>query len=189
MSGLSDKEIAQKMTLSTDTVRTYWKRIRKKVGGANRAEIIALMARQGLQKELEAKQSQYDDLIAEISRRRAVEETLRLYRIAFDRACNGQMILAGNDHQIRNANSKVGAMFGCNEVELLGQSWIDFLDAEAEALVAAEFGALDSSGESKFRCKHKRKDGSLFEAQVCAYSEQPDDGTQGYRIVNLTEVQ
>ena len=188
MSGLSDKEIAQKMTLSTDTVRTYWKRIRRKVGGANRSEIIALIARQGLQEELEAKQSQYDDLIVEISRRRTVEETLRIYRIAFDHACNGQLIIDANDHRITNANFKAGSMLGYNEVELLGQSWIDFVDAEAEALLAKELSNLDKSGESHFRCKHKRKDGSCFDADVCAYSERHEDGTPGFRIVNLTEV-
>ena len=188
MSGLSDKEIAQKMTLSTDTVRTYWKRIRRKVGGANRSEIIALMARQGMQDELEAKQSQYDELMTEVSRRRSVEETLRIYRIAFDRACIGQMIVSVDDNRIRSANYKLGKMLGYNEVELLGHSWIDFIESEAALSVSGELAKIDRSGETHFRCQHKRKDGSIVEVDVCAYGDRSDEGTANYRIVNLVEL-
>ncbi len=188
MSGLSDKEIAQKMTLSTDTVRTYWKRIRRKVGGANRSEIIALMARQGIQDELEAKQSQYDELIIEVSRRRTVEETLRVYRIAFDYASIGQMIISAEDNRIRNANFKLGRMLGYNEVELLGHSWIDFIDSEAASAIPRELARADSTGEVTFRCTHKRKDGSNLEVEVYAFSDKSGNGPPAYRIVNLIEL-
>lgn len=45
MTGLSDKQIADELSLSTETVRTYWKRIRAKVGGATRAQLVAKVAR------------------------------------------------------------------------------------------------------------------------------------------------
>jgi DNA-binding CsgD family transcriptional regulator len=40
--GLVDKEIAARLQVSVATVRTYWERIRKKLGASNRAEAVAL---------------------------------------------------------------------------------------------------------------------------------------------------
>ncbi len=44
MSGLTDKEIAGATDLSIHTVRTYWDRIREKIGADSRAEAIAKLA-------------------------------------------------------------------------------------------------------------------------------------------------
>jgi DNA-binding CsgD family transcriptional regulator len=42
--GLTDKEICRVLGLSLTTVRTYWGRMREKLGATNRAQIIALVA-------------------------------------------------------------------------------------------------------------------------------------------------
>lgn len=39
--GLGDKQIALELGLSADTVRTYWQRMRHKIGATNRTEILA----------------------------------------------------------------------------------------------------------------------------------------------------
>ena len=45
--GLIDKEIASELGLSVNTLRTYWSRIRSKVGGASRSALVALYTRRG----------------------------------------------------------------------------------------------------------------------------------------------
>jgi PAS domain-containing protein len=74
MSGLTDKEVADEMAIATDTVRNYWKRIRAKVGGNSRAEIIATMVRLGMIREVEAKQTENEQLLSEIAKRRIAEQ-------------------------------------------------------------------------------------------------------------------
>lgn len=44
MAGLADKEIAANLGISVHTVRTYWDRIREKVGKTTRAEVISEVA-------------------------------------------------------------------------------------------------------------------------------------------------
>jgi len=46
MAGLVDKEIAANLGISIHTVRTYWNRIREKIGKSTRAEVISEVARQ-----------------------------------------------------------------------------------------------------------------------------------------------
>ncbi|HEY0866002.1 MAG TPA: LuxR C-terminal-related transcriptional regulator, partial [Fimbriimonas sp.] len=53
MSGLSDKEIAQRMEIGLGTVRTFWKRIRSKAGGSTRAEVIGAITRVAADQEFE----------------------------------------------------------------------------------------------------------------------------------------
>lgn len=45
--GLTDKEIARKVGVSITTIRTYWMRIRRKVGASNRAQAIVQAIEQG----------------------------------------------------------------------------------------------------------------------------------------------
>lgn len=64
--GFSDKEIAQQLGISLDTVRTYWQRIRSKVGGGTRAELVARLTR-----DVNA------GLADEVARNRDIERRLR----------------------------------------------------------------------------------------------------------------
>lgn len=64
--GLSDKEIAQRLGISLDTVRTYWQRIRSKIGGGTRGEIVARLNRDATA-----------GLIDEVARNREIEQQLR----------------------------------------------------------------------------------------------------------------
>ena len=75
--GLGDKQIAAELGLSTDTVRTYWQRIRKKVGAGTRAEIIATLGEQQTQAALREVESEKDTLVQEILQRKSVEKRLR----------------------------------------------------------------------------------------------------------------
>lgn len=76
-SGLTDKEIARKLGISTATVLTYWTRIRNKLGGSNRAELVASAVRKDSEGEITARQTENQHLLGEILRRMQAEEQLR----------------------------------------------------------------------------------------------------------------
>ena len=43
--GMSDKEVAQSLSLSVQTVATYWKRLKRRLNAGNRSEVIAMTLR------------------------------------------------------------------------------------------------------------------------------------------------
>ncbi|MFZ4506236.1 MAG: PAS domain S-box protein [Fimbriimonas sp.] len=67
--GNTDKQIALKMGLSIETIRTYWQRIRRKVGGATRSEIVAIRLRSELGSREVVLQSEIDELQRDIEKR------------------------------------------------------------------------------------------------------------------------
>lgn len=73
MGGLSDQQVANQLGISLDTVRTYWKRIRQKMGGFTRAEIFVELARASVMEGLEEAQRQ---LRSETARRIDAERKL-----------------------------------------------------------------------------------------------------------------
>lgn len=75
--GLGDKQIAQELGLSPDTVRTYWQRIRTKVGAATRAEIVATLSDKNTAEALHAIETEKNVLLQEILLRKSVEKALR----------------------------------------------------------------------------------------------------------------
>lgn len=75
--GLGDKQIAQELGLSPDTVRTYWQRIRVKVGAGTRAEIVATLSDQNTAAALHAVETEKNVLLQEILLRKSVEKALR----------------------------------------------------------------------------------------------------------------
>jgi PAS domain S-box-containing protein len=124
MSGLGDREVGEAMSLSTETVRTYWKRIRKKLDGGTRAEIIALLSQRGVRAELEAKQTENELLLKEIARRRQAEAQLQyqlgLVKSITDGAADAIFML---DARGRVTFSSLAAtqIFGWNPDELEGK--------------------------------------------------------------------
>src|SRR4051812_2260175 len=90
MSGLGDKEVADKMGLSTETVRTYWKRIRNKMSGASRAQVIAGLARRDAVAELRSVEGVNRNLVDEIAARKQADISLResekRYRALFEQS-------------------------------------------------------------------------------------------------------
>lgn len=75
--GLTDKEIAARLKISRETVMTYWKRIRSRLGGVSRAEIVAQSLTMKADEEQQALQTENDVLSQEIARREAAEAGLR----------------------------------------------------------------------------------------------------------------
>lgn len=75
--GLGDKEIALAMGISVGTVRTYWKRIQRKIGGNTRAETVSTFVRMGPERELEETRALVEQLRMEVYRRQEAEDRLR----------------------------------------------------------------------------------------------------------------
>lgn len=83
MSGLLDKEVAERTGLSTYTVRTYWRRIRTKLGGGSRAEVLKHIAQTVSERELRSKATENEVLLAEMAKRRQTEEALAAQHAMF----------------------------------------------------------------------------------------------------------
>lgn len=71
--GLTDKEIAARLAIGPKTVRTYWDRIRSKLGAASRTQALALALREA-----------YADLAAREARLRTFVESMPVPLFAFD---------------------------------------------------------------------------------------------------------
>ena len=74
--GLSDKEVAAKLGIRLDTVRTYWDRIRHKYNGAGRSEIVAAGARHELEAVLAKIEVEVETLRASESHFKALADSM-----------------------------------------------------------------------------------------------------------------
>jgi len=77
MSGLTDKEVASRLGLSQDTVKTYWKRIRQKVGAQSRPEIIAVLLERGSQELQDQNRKEIQRLTREMAGHQATGDKFR----------------------------------------------------------------------------------------------------------------
>lgn len=145
--GFIDKEIANRLNISLTTVRTYWDRLRVKLGASNRTHAIALAMPYLLEFERE-------------SRREAEDISSFIVRAMEDVAiftCDVSGI-------VTSWNEGVGRLLGYEEEEWLGQSPniiftpADTLDSdpEEELLMAKQLGMSVSDRW------HVRKDGTKF---------------------------
>ncbi len=130
MSGLGDKEVADAMGLSTETVRTYWKRIRSKIGGASRAEVIALLSRREVEMELRATLSEKEELCREIARAKLAQVSLRereeRYRTAFE-SNPDYVFMVDNTGRILDLNPAAQGLVGADRERMLGADLAEVL--------------------------------------------------------------
>jgi PAS domain S-box-containing protein len=173
--GFTDKEIARKLGISTATVLTYWMRIRNKLGGSNRAELVASAVRRDAQGEIELKQTENTQLLSEILRRMEAEDALRDKEERFRTLFNG-----GSDwilvYQL-DENRRPGKMIEANDVavERLGYSRDELLDMTIYDLMRSDQakeaplgGELVEKKRLLFECLHCAKDGNWVPTEVSA---------------------
>jgi len=162
MAGHADKDVAERLGIKLDTVRVYWKRIRAKTQRSTRAEVIALIASEATHQDLNEAQRENEHLLAEIVRRRGVEEELAIYREVFTRTCVGLAVDGGEGAAILRMNQAFADIHGYAVDELLGRP-IEMLFGESDKAIAAKVKKkVDHVGEALLSEKHKRKDGSTF---------------------------
>lgn len=136
--GLGDKQIAVELGLSTDTVRTYWQRIRQKVGAATRAEIVATISEKQTAAVLEAVESEKNVLLQEILRRKSVERALRVseqeWRLLAD-SMPQMVFVARPDASVYHFNARFYEYTGLTQEEALGEGWAKVMHPEDSAVV------------------------------------------------------
>lgn len=166
MSGYNDKEVAHELNLSLDTVRTYWKRIRNKMGGQTRAQIIAALSREPVFKELEAVKIEAQLLKKEIEKRRKVERLLResenKYRTLFENTLDA--IFLGDDQGYYvDVNPAAAKLLGYRRDQIIGHHYSEFIRKE-DLRSARDVGkALKKDGIWEGNFTMVRKDGTTVE--------------------------
>jgi PAS domain S-box-containing protein len=143
--GFTDKEIARKLGISTATVLTYWMRIRNKLGGSNRAELVASAVRRDAEGEIQLKQTENQLLLGEILRRMQAEDAVReneeRYRTLFNGGSDLILVYQLDENRrpakFVEANDIACERLGYTREELLQMTIFDLLD-KAKAKPLAE---------------------------------------------------
>lgn len=164
MEGLTDKEIAARLDVGVETVRTYWKRIRRKTGVGTRSEAVARIARYTLQEEIKASQAQSTgELVRDRAVVRSDASTGLPYDLVFD-AVPVALAIVRADGQILRVNSAFARAHGFTASELYGIS-IQRL--------------RPSEGLQSARAVHRRKDGTRFVADA-VWTAIPDERVRAF---------
>lgn len=155
--GLTDKEIANKLGISTATVLTYWMRIRGKLGGSNRAELVAHSVRKDAADEIQLKQTENTQLLSEILRRMHAEEAVRQneekYRTLFNGLSDWILVYhldtENKPGKFVEVNDRALEQLGYSREELLEMTILDLVH---EAAFDALLRDLPSKERLIFEC-------------------------------------
>src|SRR5256714_3289509 len=148
--GLTDKEIARKLDLSIATVNTYWVRIRTKLGGANRAELVAAALNKNAEETLTAKERENQRLISEVVRRAEAEKALHESQSKLQSIIDGTpLIIFIKDLQGRYTlvNKEFEALVGKERKEILMKRDYDVFPLHAAERSRALDQQVIESGE------------------------------------------
>ena len=161
--GLGDKQIAAELGLSTDTVRTYWQRIRKKVGAGTRAEIVATLGEKKTQAALRAIESEKDTLVQEILHRKSIEKRLRSSEQQFRLLADAmpQIVFAADRHaKAVYFNQRFYDYTGLAPEKALGGGWMRTIHRDDVNAVQQEL-KVDSlrTGSAEVEIRIRQKDG------------------------------
>jgi PAS domain S-box-containing protein len=138
--GLIDKQIAEHLGVSVATVRTYWLRLRRKLGAVNKSHAIKL----GMpDNELD----RLDDEIANFILRSIEEQAI---------------FVCDHSGKLLTWNKGVERVFGYREDEWIGQHASIFFKPEEKSDAARELGDAEVAGASVNYRWHVRKDGTRF---------------------------
>jgi len=145
--GLTDKEIARKLNLSIATVNTYWVRIRTKLGGANRAELVAAALNKNAEETLTAKELENQRLISEVVRRAEAERALRESQSRLQSIIDGTPVVVYiKDLQGRYTlvNKEFETLVGKDRKDILNRRDLDIFDVHrAEQLRSLDNKVLE----------------------------------------------
>jgi len=163
--GMIDKEIAQHLEIQLATVRTYWERLRTKLGASNRTHAIALALPLLLDMEREDRRQ-----VEEINRFiiRAVEE-IAIF------TCDGQGL-------VTSWNIGVERVLGYREDEWIGQM-PNVIFAPEDALYSdaeKELIEANARGISVTDRWHVRRDGTRFWGRNTVIPFRPAFATPGF---------
>ena len=110
--GLRDNEIASRMEISTTSVRTYWARLRQKLGGLSRREAISAFKRHVNNRE---------------------HQELENYRSLSKYAAIGMVQPSHSSWIIVNAGENFSKLLGKNRSEIVGKDFFTVLPTDQRA--------------------------------------------------------
>ncbi|HRF59357.1 MAG TPA: PAS domain S-box protein [Fimbriimonadaceae bacterium] len=111
--GHTDQSIAHHLGIGEGTVKTYWNRVRAKIGPYARPEIIARVVRHEAEAVLENLRHQVRCLQAEVHEADRVDDATRAILEAPD-----AILIVRTDRQIELANDEAALLFGFSRTEL-----------------------------------------------------------------------
>jgi len=133
MSGLDDQAVAEALGLSVETIRTYWRRIRLKMNGETRTQVIASYTRMLNSEALKIVRAETAILKGEIEKRKRMERLLResesRYRALFENTLDA-IFLTDKERRFADVNPAFAKFLGFKREELLGREFEDFLAPE-----------------------------------------------------------
>lgn len=159
--GLTDKEIAKKYGVQLGTIRTYWERIRTKLGVANRAEAVARLMSQ-LYEEKSRQERKFEHMV------RMVVESIPDFAI----------FVSDSQGIVQSWNLGVRNLFGYEEQEWIGQSG-EIIFTKEDRAKRMHFHEIESAitlGRANDQRWHVRKDGSQFWGSGYSSAALDDDG-------------
>ncbi|MGV3619050.1 MAG: PAS domain S-box protein [Fimbriimonas sp.] len=140
--GLTDKEIAQRLGIGAKTVRTYWDRVRSKLGASSRTQALAMALR-----------SAYDELAEREARFRTFIERLPAIFVAIDE--DGQVVyvneettrlLGGSETAITDSHELLARLYPDPELrERVRQRWL----RNREEFDGSELTVTNAEGEER----------------------------------------
>ena len=186
MSGLGDKEIAAKLDITLGTTRTYWQRIRQKVGGQTRAQLIATLVQQGAKTRLEAKTVENELLVCEIAKRKEAEQT---FRAMADAAPIGvfRCSIEGRCNYVNPAWERIAGM---DSAEAVGDGWHRVIHPDDAHKLHSQWADCVANRETLVaQIRFRRNDGSIAWVEVITTEMRVDEGLLGYvgTIQDITE--
>lgn len=173
--GLADKEIAKRLGITAGTVRTYWERLRPKLGASNRAQAAAMLM-----------VLLYQD--SERQRKSECENS----KLIIDNIRDFAIFSIDLDRRIISWNPGVERLFGYPEPEWLKLHADEIFTPEdrASGVPDREMATSRETGRADDNNWLVRKDGSRFYANGIMVALLSDDGViHGYAKVlrDMTE--
>jgi PAS domain S-box-containing protein len=161
--GLTDKEIAKDLGLTLASVRTYWERLRNKLGASNKSHAVALTLRNIV-----------------FTQEKAILEKDRWMQLIVESAEDFAMFAVDDDGQILSWNPGVERLLGYTEQEFLKMNCEEIFTPEdrAEGAPERERDTARRDGRALDERWHVRKDGKRLWGSGMMIQLRDEDGNR-----------
>jgi PAS domain S-box-containing protein len=177
--GLTDKEIAERLSVSPGTLRTYWERARSKMDARSRSHVIAKI----LESTFEQTQ-------------RTLEEEVQYLRLFVASSAVHALIATDAEGIIKLWNPGVEHVFGYAADEWIGQHLRIVYSPEDQRAMKPErdMAEVAFSGPHIQRGWHARKDGlfwgrgtlfALWDGEIKGFGKIMSDESESLELINL----
>ena len=131
--GLTDAEVGEQLGLAAETVRSHWKRVRKRLGEISRAEVVRLLA----------------------------QEEANPYREVFE-AMLAPVFYGDHEGRYLDVNPAALQLLGYRREEMVGRSFNEFIPQGSEAILDEIRASFDQMGLWEGEFPMVRRDGTVL---------------------------